>query len=209
MPKIKVCGMTSPKNISEISKLNPDFLGFIFFEGSKRFVGELKSTRWIRDLVDSPKKIGIFVDQDIAYVVDVCRSLGLVGVQLHGSESPKYCEDLRRKLPHVTIWKVFSVQPHFSISQLEPYYQKCDMVLFDSGSGGSGQAFDWDMLDKIGTNTTFGVAGGIGPDNVRELLQRFKSNPRFELIDINSQVEESPGIKSVKLVEEVIKEVRS
>ena len=150
--------MRNPQNITDIAALNPDYLGFIFYEKSKRYVGEdfdeaatyhlptEKSPRF-RDTAGQAKgikKIGVFVNASMEYVLSKVKRYGLDLVQLHGEESPEFCRDLQRN--NIPVIKVFAVGQTFDFSVLEPYKPHCNYFLFDTKGkekGGNGMVFNW------------------------------------------------------------------
>ena len=198
--KLKVCGMKY--NPEAIAEMQPDYLGFIFWEPSARsFEGEMPI------LPDKIKKIGVFVDAPVDEVLQKIERYQLEGVQLHGKESPEYCENIREeakiisssqtersrsqseksdiKIPQpqssfrndkkIELIKVFSIKDEFDFSVLEPYEEVCDYFLFDTKGklpGGNGYVFNWKILERYPSTKPYFLSGGIGLDNV-EAIQSF------------------------------------
>ncbi|NLF25673.1 MAG: phosphoribosylanthranilate isomerase [Deltaproteobacteria bacterium] len=211
MLKIKVCGLRDPQNIDDISRLQPDFVGFIFYEASPRFVGLRLNTAQLRNFDARVKKVGVFVNQSIEYIIDKKDVYFLDVVQLHGDEGPEFCRDLSREVPDLPVIKAFGVGPGFDLSELSAYESYCSWFLFDTqsaGFGGSGEAFDWDILKSYQGNNPFFVSGGMGRENIREVLGCLRGCEKFYGVDFNSKVEVRPGLKSISLVQEVMAEVR-
>ena len=167
--KFKVCGIKY--NPTEVAQLQPDFLGFIFWEPSSRFFeGD------VPELPEGTKKIGIFVDASLEEVLEKVQTYQLDGVQLHGNETPEYCNSLRHaefvSASHhgtpkpvrndvLKIIKVFSIEDDFDFSVLKEYEEVCDFFLFDTKGklpGGNGYTFDWSVLEKYPSTKPFFLA---------------------------------------------------
>ncbi|HCY42074.1 MAG TPA: N-(5'-phosphoribosyl)anthranilate isomerase [Prolixibacteraceae bacterium] len=205
--KIKVCGMRDPENVSGVVAVRPNFIGFIFYPKSKRFVGFEPVPEILDDIPDSVKKVGVFVDETPEKVLDIYRNWKLDVVQLHGHETPDYCRQIQSS--GITVFKAFSVDESFDFTILEAYSTVCDYFLFDTKGqlpGGTGQKFNWQLLDNYNGDVPFFLSGGIGPDDL-EAIQNFE-HPRWRGIDINSGFEISPALKDVIKVKNFIAEVR-
>ncbi|MBX2944988.1 MAG: phosphoribosylanthranilate isomerase [Cyclobacteriaceae bacterium] len=198
--KLKVCGMKYAENIQQIASLLPDYMGFIFYEPSPRFVGEdfvLPSNFPIQI-----NKVGVFVDQPEEYIISKIKRYGLSHVQLHGNESPVLCESLRKQ---VKIIKVVSIGTEFDFNLLKPFADVVDYFLFDTKGlqpGGNGVAFDWKILTGYNYDIPFFLSGGLDMENISRLSGlNFKS---LYGLDINSRVEIHPGLKDKDKVREFI-----
>ena len=205
--KIKVCGMREPENISTVSALLPDYLGFIFYTGSKRYAGDMSPD--IRAEIPAfVKKVGVFVNEKEDKLLQTCTTYGIGTVQLHGEESPEYCEHLAES--GLRIIKVIRIGKHLHTTDLIPYRDVCSYFLFDTDTdayGGSGKQFDWGLLKDYTLEIPFFVSGGIGPDDAGKL--RNLAHPMFFGVDINSRFETSPGIKDDGLIEGFIQTIRA
>lgn len=204
--KIKVCGMREPDNIRDISGLLPDYMGFIFYQGSKRFAGGLP-TEIRADLPSFVKKVGVFVNEDKKRLLETCSAYGIGTVQLHGDESARYCENLVEN--GLRIIKVFSVDKALDTNAMRPFHEACSYFLFDTSAdefGGSGEKFDWNLLKDYDLEIPFFLSGGIGPDDARMI--RELEHPMLFGVDINSRFETSPGIKDIELCEKFIGRIR-
>ncbi len=190
--KLKICGLKYSENIIQVAALQPDYMGFIFYEKSKRFVGE----DFVMPEIDSKiKKTGVFVNSDINYIKEKIKKHDLQAVQLHGSESAELCEGLKGS---VEVIKVFGVDESFDFNVLKAYENVCDYFLFDTKTaeyGGSGKQFDWNVLNKYKLNVPFFLSGGIGLEEI-EKVQRLKLN--VYALDLNSKFETEPGLKDIE-----------
>jgi len=194
--KLKVCGMKYPGNITAVSELLPDYIGFIFWEKSARFFdGELP------EIPPSIKKVGVFVDASTEAIYAKIEKYQLDAIQLHGNESPDYCKALQSH--NIQVIKVFSVTDDFDFSILQPYEPVCDFFLFDTKGqlpGGNGVVFNWELLAKYPSQKPFFLSGGIGSDAIDKIK---KLQLPIYAIDINSKFETEPGLKDPKLIQTV------
>ena len=204
--KLKICGMKY--NTSEVAALQPEYLGFIFYDKSPRNFEGI-----IPELPKSIKKVGVFVDEAIDKILQKIEKYELDAVQLHGNESPDYCKELRKycyaeldSASQYEIIKAFSIKDEFDFSQLQPYEDVVDYFLFDTKGklpGGNGYTFNWDVLKEYPSTKPYFLSGGIGLeeiDNVLSFLQKQESKYCFA-IDINSKFEIKPGLKTVEKLE--------
>ncbi|WP_033426405.1 phosphoribosylanthranilate isomerase [Hymenobacter aerophilus] len=195
--RLKVCGMRQAQNILEVAGLEPDFLGFIFTPKSKRFVGEQLSGELLRSLPADVRKVGVFVDQSVAEIMQQVRRYGLDLVQLHGAEPPAQCAALRAN--EVGVIKAFAVADAVDFAALEPYVPHCDYFLFDAAGpqpGGNGTRFNWELLRRYELPVPYLLAGGIGPDVAAELARL--DLPGLYGLDVNSGFETAPALKDVE-----------
>ncbi len=201
--KLKVCGMKLENNISEISKLNPDFMGFIFWPKSKRFFNE-KSIR----IFDKINKVGVFVNQDYDFIIDKINNFELDFVQLHGEEDYQFCKKIKTQCKLI---KVFNIGADFDFEILNSFESVCDYFLFDTKGdsyGGNGIKFDWKLLKKYPSKKPFFLSGGIDLKDFTEILEIKELKIPLVGIDINSKFEYEPGLKNIKKVEELLKKMK-
>jgi phosphoribosylanthranilate isomerase len=206
--KLKVCGMRDSSNIQALVTLKPDFIGFIFYDKSPRFVGEKLDEREIKQIPASIKKVGVFVNASPDYIVNTAKQYDLQYVQLHGNELPDFCRILRQK--GLNVIKAFSVNDSFNFAMLNNYKPFCDLFLFDTKGtqpGGNGVAFDWNILQKYDQQVPFLLSGGISLQNIDELMDLTVTIPVYG-IDINSQFEIEPGLKDVSLIQKLVERIR-
>lgn len=220
--KLKVCGLKYKNNIEAVAKLQPDYMGFIFYEKSSRyFVGEMPKEILFYN------KVGVFVDADISYILNKVKQYNFKTIQLHGSESANYCAELRFELhlkdeqdrwqsdqwrkgewetPNWELIKAFSIKDRFDFSVLEPYEALVDYFLFDTKGklpGGNGYTFNWDVLNQYSSTKPYFLSGGIGLNEI-DKIKKFKNNPASRYcyaIDVNSKFEIKPGLKDINALE--------
>ncbi|TYP97936.1 phosphoribosylanthranilate isomerase [Tenacibaculum adriaticum] len=200
--KLKVCGMKYPDNILKIAELQPDYLGFIFYEKSKRNFEGI-----IPELPKSIKKVGVFVNEYIEILVSLVEEYKLNVVQLHGDESVEYVEKLKEYLPKVEIIKVFGIKDEFNFEILKPYEELVDFFLFDTKGeerGGNGVTFNWKVLENYKSTKPFFLSGGIGLEQAKELMSflRRQESKFCYALDVNSKFETKPGLKSVEKIQQ-------
>ena len=232
--KLKVCGMKYKDNIEAVASLQPDYLGFIFYNKSARHFNNS-----IPELPESIKKAGVFVDEELDIVIEKIKKHNLQAVQLHGSESPEYCLELKRHYEehsdaviysketdchdfskksrndnNIEVVKVFSIKDEFDFRILQPYEDVCDYFLFDTKGklpGGNGYTFDWDVLKHYPSTKPYFLSGGIGLNEI-EKIKEFKKSAASKYcyaLDVNSKFETEPGLKNIEELEKLKKHVTS
>ena len=205
---VKVCGMRDAENIRMADQLNTiDWMGFIFYPASKRYVGELSPS----SLPQHSQRVGVFVNEQIQKVKDQQSKYQLDLIQLHGDESPDYCNQLRVKVgSQVKLIKVIPISTVLDLNHCKAYEDVVDYFLFETrcaSYGGSGTSFDWSLLQDYNGQLPFLITGGIGPSDVSK-VQSF-SHPRFAGIDINSCFEISPALKDIKAISNFINKIKA
>ncbi len=203
---VKVCGMKDPDNIREVEALGIDWMGFIFYPESPRYVGDTVPSY----LPTKCRRVGVFVNPSLKEVGDKVESFGLDVVQLHGNETPEFCRNLSNLIPNVLLVKAFGIESPDDFRRTRTYGRVSAYFLFDTKSpsfGGSGRQYDWSVLEKYRGKTPFILSGGIGPDSVEALSQFY--NPMWRGIDLNSQFEIEPGIKDVPLLKKFLEEKKA
>ena len=204
---IKVCGMRDADNIREVEALGIDYMGFIFWPKSSRYVSEMPTY-----LPTKCKRVGVFVDASIGDVMTIAEQYQLDLIQLHGQESPSYITQLRPHLSllnsKISIIKALNIATTADLANAKQYEGIVDYLLFDTKGksvGGNGEKFDWSVLSAYTGNTPFLLSGGIGPDDA-ERVKAF-NHPKCIGIDLNSKFELSPALKDVNKLQEFIKEL--
>lgn len=208
-------------NMNQVAALQPDYLGFIFYEKSPRNIDNS-----ISKLPENVKKTGVFVNSSVEFIIKKITDFKLQAVQLHGDESPEFCNNLKRhyealdddlislkktdyhgfskktRNDKLEIIKVFSIKNDFDFSILEPYETVCDYFLFDTKGkqpGGNGYTFDWSVLKNYSSTKSYFLSGGIGIDEIDQLLEFLKSpeSKYCYAIDVNSKFEIKAGLKDI------------
>ena len=199
---IKVCGMRDAENIRAVEALGNDWMGFICWPKSSRNVDE------IPDYLPSCLRVGVFVDADLDFILDKAEKLKLNRLQLHGKETPERCREIAQATG-LPITKAISVLTTEDVCRAEAYKDIADYILFDTKCkcvGGSGEQFDWDILQHYHGNVPFILAGGIGPGDEQRVLA-FR-HPRFAGIDLNSRFETEPAFKDIDKLAIFINNIR-
>ncbi len=206
--KIKICGIKSGNNLKEIVKLKPDFLGFNFYSGSPRYIGDSLTPEEISFISSFAKSVGIFVNHDEYSILEIQRKFALDYCQLHGNEKPDFCKHLRGL--GVKIIKAFGITADFNFHMLIEYLPWCDYFLFDTPStkfGGTGIRFDWKILNKYELGHPFFLSGGIGPEDAKKIQNLVLES--LIGVDVNSKFEISPGKKDIIALQQFINSIRN
>lgn len=204
--QVKICGITNLEDARFVSGALADFIGFIFYPDSPRYVDPAKAGAIINWL-EGPQKVGVFVNQPLDDVQRIAMQTGLDFVQLHGNESVEYCN-----LMDKPVIKVFHIGQDTNAEELksavEPYLDSVEYLLFDTKLpgkwGGTGVSFNWDLMEEIGEMKPCFLSGGLTPVNVRDAIKK----TRPFAVDLSSGVEESPGLKDFSKIEEFFDEMR-
>ena len=219
--KLKVCGMKFTENMQQVAALQPDYLGFIFYEKSKRNFEGI-----IPELPKSIKKTGVFVNEYKEIVISLVEEYRLDAIQLHGDESVAYISDIKNQLSErralfieenkhikkqknkhkisqnkIDIIKVFGIKDEFNFDVLKPYLEVVDYFLFDTKGkerGGNGTKFDWSVLEKYPFDKPFFLSGGIGLEDLEQIQIIQNTNLPVFALDVNSKFESKPGIKKIE-----------
>lgn len=200
---LKVCGMREGQNIRAVEQTGIDWLGFICYAGSPRFVSVRPSYLPVR-----AKAIGVFVDAPLAYIRQCATNLDLWGVQLHGSESPELCDAVHRS--GLKVIKALGISAKADLRAARAYEGHADYLLFDTrtaGHGGSGRSFNWSVLNAYRGRTPFLLSGGLRPESLSAL--RAFSHPRLVGYDLNSGFETAPAVKDAALIARFVEALRT
>jgi len=202
--KIKVCGIKNIENAKAVASLQPDFMGFIFYPKSKRFVGITPSSK-LFNIPENVKSVGVFVNETVENILRIQKKYKLDYIQLHGDENTGFCQELKEQ--GCRIIKAFQIHDNFDFAKLNNFRSHCEYLLLDTATknyGGSGKKFDWKLLNKIPQETAYILSGGISPTDNEEL----KSIAPLA-IDLNSKFEDEPGMKNIKLLKTFIENIRN
>lgn len=199
---IKVCGMRVADNIAEVESLEVDLMGFIFYHKSPRYVFDMPAY-----LPTKAKRVGVFVNETKEMVRTIADRYGLDYIQLHGNESPAYCKSLQQC--GMKVFKAFSVDKPKDLYGVEEYHGLCDYFVFDTKCeqyGGSGNQFDWSLLDEYKGSTPFLLSGGINLYSAKALKEFH--HPQLAGYDLNSRFETAPGMKDIGRIQLFLKELQ-
>ncbi|MFZ9660700.1 MAG: phosphoribosylanthranilate isomerase [Chitinophagaceae bacterium] len=207
--RVKVCGMTSIEQIRLLDQLGVEFAGMIFYPNSPRYIRKfsINANDLKREKLNI-NRVGVFVNASLDEILKEVDEWRLHMVQLHGDESPKFCEQVSN---HVTTIKAFRVSEDDDLEwKIYPYHPFVDMYLFDSGwkgnttraveYGGTGLHFNWDLIEKTNMVKPFFLSGGIGLDDIDSLTKFESRQKNLFAVDVNSKFEVSPGIKDMNMI---------
>ncbi len=195
--------MRNKTNIVELIQVQPDFIGFIFHEESSRNV-------LVKPEVEIPKtikKVGVFVDKTIDFILQKTKNFKLDYIQLHGKEAPQFCRKIKNK--NLKVIKAFNIKEGFDFERLKKYEPTCELFLFDAfgkKAGGNGVVFDWKLLQNYKGKIPFLLSGGIDATMASEI--RKIKHLKFIGIDINSGFEIEPALKNIKNIKTFYNELQ-
>jgi len=198
--------MREAANIAAVAELHPDYMGFIFYPPSPRYMHEV-SAELIRYIPDVIKTTGVFVDEEPEKIKERIVKHQLKAVQLHGKENVPYCAVLQEM--GVEVIKAFGIHADFDFGRLEAFLPVVDYFLFDTQTvahGGSGRHFDWRLLEKYPWQKPYFLSGGIGLNDVKQLKEI--KDERLYAIDVNSRFELAPGLKDIDELKAFFKEFK-
>ncbi len=207
--RVKVCGITQEEQLLKLAETGATFAGLIFYPKSPRYVLRQMTTSQIKK-ENNVNKVGVFVNasvEEVLHMVDECR---LHMVQLHGDETPRYCEKIA---DYISVVKAFRISDSDNIGwRIKDYMEVCDMFMFDTegaGYGGTGKKFDWGKLHDVAVGKPYFLSGGIEPTDV-EKLKSFSLLPEAKglfAVDINSRFEILPGVKDMERIKKFIQQL--
>ena len=198
--KIKICGLRERENMQAIVDDRIDWYGFIFYRESKRYIGDFGQ---IAPEIPTKKRVGVFVNESLEEIKKIVKHHQLKTIQLHGEEEPSFGKEL--KALNLSIIKAFAVDDNFDFSICDAWQGVADYLLFDTkgnARGGNGQTFNWQLLNLYTTKIPFLLSGGLTPENIQQALQI--QHPYLSGLDVNSGLEDAPGIKNKLKVEQVL-----
>lgn len=206
--QIKVCGLNNEKNILSITELPVDYIGFIFYKKSPRYIEKGNpDLKRLREIPGNIKKTGVFVNESLQFVFSSVEKYNLEAVQLHGEEPPAYCKELMSR--KIKVIKSLSISNSKDFLLTNSYLNSCNFFLFDTKTdlkGGSGIQFNWQLLEHYKGSLPFFLSGGISNQDTHSINQL--SHPLLYGVDINSKFENSPGLKDVNQIKNFIEKIR-
>lgn len=199
--RIKICGITSALQGVEIANRGATDLGFICVPSSPRYLTLFQLQSIVAELAGCVNTVGVFADFSVTTIAQVVALANLDTVQLHGTESIEFCQELRQFLPDTEIIKAWRVRSNSDLDLIHRYSEVVDALLLDAyhptALGGTGQTLDWEQLAAFQPPIPWLLAGGLTPDNIGTALSLLQPDG----IDLSSGVEVSPGNKDLELVD--------
>ena len=195
MVKIKVCGLRDRENVKAVIALKPDYMGFIFYNGTPRFVGDL-AVETVKSVLSTIIKTAVFVNENVEHINAIIDKYKFDAIQLHGNEGPEICAMFKGR---VKVIKAFGISEGFDFEDLYAYVDHVDYFLFDTKTkihGGSGETYDWGLLDNYKFDVPFFLSGGLSPENL-EAVKNI-DHLQFYGVDLNSKFEISPALKNIE-----------
>lgn len=196
--EIKVCGLRDAENIKAVAALEPDYMGFIFYKPSPRFAGDI-AVEVLKAIPSNIIKTAVFVNEDIEHINVILSKYKFDAIQLHGNEGPEICAMFKGR---VKVIKAFGINDDFDFEDLYTYVDHVDYFLFDTKTnayGGSGESYDWDLLDNYKFDIPFFLSGGLSLNNLESIKDI--DHPQFYGVDLNSRFEIKPGLKNIEKLE--------
>ena len=211
--KVKICGLKYPDNIEKIIQLMPDYVGFIFYKHSKRYVDNCINADLVSKISNYTTPVAVTVNAKLDELKALHRNLGFRYFQLHGEETVEMIKEIKNQISSsLVLIKVFNVDESFNFSELSHYQPFVDFFLFDTKGkerGGNGEIFNWNILKNYTLNKPYWLSGGIGEDNINKLFSMFKYLPKPYLLDLNSKLESEPGVKNIKITAQLIQKIKA
>lgn len=207
--RVKICGITKPDQGKAIAQLGATALGFICVPSSPRYITPEKIREIVNTLPINIDKIGVFVNTTIENICKTFTTSGLTAVQLHGDESPDFCQLLRESLPNNEIIKALRIKTIDDLERADIYSNCVDTLLLDAYHpnqfGGTGKTIDWENLQQFKPKSPWFLAGGLTPDNIKEALSKIHPDG----IDLSSGVEYAPGDKNLVKVTQLFENLNN
>ncbi len=205
--KIKICGITNLADARFAAGAQADYLGFIFYKKSARYIKSAEAGAMI-NWIEGPEKVGVFVNQPLDDVNMIARQTGVDLVQLHGDESPEYCSLVEKPIIKAIHVNESAIAKSLQ-KEIKLYQPLVDYILFDTGSrdqwGGTGEIFDWEVLDEITNDIPSFLSGGLNANNIEEACQTVQPYG----VDVASGLESEPGRKDFDKVEKFMNVTRA
>jgi phosphoribosylanthranilate isomerase len=208
--RLKVCGMTKIDQLKEMEELGIDFAGLIFYKPSPRYAlnGGLSPSKIKKERVKI-NKIGVFVNETAENILKIVEDWKLDMVQLHGDESPRFCEQISS---HINTIKAFRIgNENNTAYKVFPYTDETDLFLFDTlgkNFGGTGEQFDWNHISSPKIQKPYFLSGGIGIDDICKIREFCEEQRNLFALDVNSKFEISPGLKDMQMVKRFAEEIK-
>jgi phosphoribosylanthranilate isomerase len=203
--KIKLCGFTKEESVIAAIENNCDFLGFVFYDKSPRNLDLTSAESFLKIIPSQVKKVAVVVNSDFDFLEKINSALKPDFFQFHGDEDIGFLAEVRKKFPLVKIIKSFKIKDSIDVNYIKSFNDFCDFFLFDNQNAGSGKKFDWQILKNINIQKEWFLSGGINIDNIEEAIKI--TGAKF--VDISSGIEETRGVKSIRLIEELMNKINN
>lgn len=205
---VKLCGFSEINSLKSAINANCNFIGFIFYEKSLRNITISDAIEISKNIPQNISKVAVVVDADDEFLAEIATKFQPNYIQFHGNESLKKLSKFKKEFPHIKIIKAFRIKDKSDLKKTSDFEEIADLFLFDSKVenefGGSGKSFDWNILKDFKTNKKWFLSGGLNIDNITEAIERTGA----EMVDISSAIEEIKGIKSPKLIKELMRKIK-
>ncbi|MBU6140850.1 MAG: phosphoribosylanthranilate isomerase [Proteobacteria bacterium] len=203
--KIKLCGFTEKNSIESAIEAECDFIGFVFYEKSPRFVTIEAATALAKKIPEKISKVAVLVDPDFEFLDQIAKNLSPDFFQFHGTENINFLREVRKKFPHIKIIKAFKINDLKGLELIKSFEDVADIFLFDGQNPGSGKSFKWEILKNFHSKKDWFLSGGLRIDNLDEALKITGAT----MIDISSGIEKSRGQKSPELIRELATKIKN
>ena len=204
---IKLCGFTEENSVKVAIAQKCDFLGFVFYEKSPRYITPQNAAKISKQVPANIAKVAVVVDGDFTLLEKIAQEFAPDFFQFHGNENADFLEAVRNKFPQIKIIKAFKILDAQDLEPVKDFENCVDYFLFDSKvtgeAGGSGKKFDWKILQNFNSKKDWFLSGGLNIENIDEALQVTGA----KMLDISSGIEKIRGQKSLELIEELMQKV--
>jgi phosphoribosylanthranilate isomerase len=202
--KVKLCGFKDEKSIEAAISQNCDFIGFIFYEKSPRFVTVETAVKISANIPQNIAKVAVVVDPSIEFLTEITQKFSPQFFQFHGSETTDFLLQVRQKFPQIKIIKAFKIESFDDLQKVRDFENLADIFLFDGKNAGSGKQFDWTILQNFSAQKKWFLSGGLNINNIEKAIETTGAL----MIDISSGIEEIRGQKSPRLIAEFMAKIR-
>lgn len=203
--KVKLCGFKEEKTLQAAIKEKCDFIGFIFHKKSPRFITVDDAAKLAKIVPASIAKVAVVVDADVDFLTEISQKFSPEFFQFHGSESPEFLREVRKKFPQIKIIKAFKISEKKDLDKISAFNEVADLFLLDGKNAGSGEKFDWEILQGFSPHKNWFLSGGLNARNICDAIKITGT----KMIDISSGIEEIRGQKSPQLIAEFMAKVRN
>lgn len=201
--KVKLCGFTEIASLQTAIAQKCDFIGFIFYEKSPRYITLENAVEIAKNIPKNIARVAVVVDVDFEVLAEIAQKFAPDYFQFHGKESSDFLKKSRQKFPQIKIIKAFPIEGEGDLAQVKNFEDCADFFLFDGKNAGSGKKFDWQILKNFHSKKDWFLSGGLNVQNIEEALKATAAN----MVDISSGIEKIRGQKSPELIEEFMKKI--